>query len=178
DNRIVAALECMRMLADKTIEKQKKRMAFGKWVASDTINLVSIINGKKFHHNEHIKKMYEASLQWSEKLGIEDDSLLIADFFAEKFSNEEAGTGKEHLYMLSAIWADFCMDKEQIDGVLYPSVRSAVDGICVAIKPESCHKLKLVVVSESPVYKNKEKCFIDNEYASKIEDGETTFTLK
>ncbi len=178
DNRYVASLECLRMLSDISVEKQKKRVAYGKWAANSTINLISIINGKKFHHNEHIRKMYEASLEWSERLGAEDDAQLISDFFADRFADEEAGPGKEHLYMLSAIWADAIMSNPSIDGVLYPSVRSIGEGICVAIKPESCHKLSLVVAGESPVYKNKDKAVIDNEYACKVEPGNSSFEMK
>lgn len=65
-----------------------------------------------------------SSIKWLTRVGIEQEAAMIMDYFSNKFSDEEAGEGKEHLYMISAIFADSVMSNTQFDGILYPSVRS------------------------------------------------------
>ncbi len=163
DNRYVATLEAVRAISI-TDNSAYVKIAYGKFFAIKPIQVIGILNHSEFHSsNTKIKEYYQKWLEQVKKLGMEDDAVAIMDYFADKFSDENAGEEKEHLYMLSAMFAEVCMLHPGIDGVMYPSVRTAGQGICVAVSTDTANnKLMLDVAGESLIYKHKGKSVIDN----------------
>ncbi len=180
DNRYVACMEAIRTLS-VTDSKALVKVGFGKWIVTEPIHVIAILNHTEFHsENSRIQFFYKEWLKYVQALGIEDDAIAAMDFFSDKFADEEAGEGKEHLYMLSAMFTESCMMQPNIQGVLYPSVRTTGQGICVALNvPTAESKIRLDVAGESLVYKHKGEAIIDNlSIVSNIAPDATTFKFE
>jgi hypothetical protein len=78
--------------------------------------------------------------------------------------------------MISSSFTELLMNAG-VDGVLYPSVQAFGEGLCVAIRPLSMHKIKLVKVLQCKIEKKGNKVDILNlKYCDN--PGETNFILK
>jgi hypothetical protein len=178
DNRFTACMESLQILRDKD-KRGVKKIAFGKWIVTEQIQVVTVINSHyKNSDDPALRKLYENFYNYSKEYGLENEALAITEFIAEKFGDENAGEGKEHLYLLSAMFTEAFVSDMRIDGVLYPSVRTAKDGICVALTEKAFSKLKLVAAGESIIYKTNGEAVIDNSTFTFITDNATTFDLK
>lgn len=180
DNRFVATMEAMSMLRDINSEKKVAKVAHGKWVVMKPIKLVAIVGGKdSVLNNPGIKKMYDAFKEKVSEIDMLDEAIAIADFFADQFANKEAGNGKEHLYMLSALFSEAWMNTATVDGIFYPSVRTEYQGICIALNVNAAEsKIKLIGAGEAMVYKNKDKGIIDNLTFVDVPLDATSYTFK
>ncbi|MBK6446479.1 MAG: hypothetical protein IPF81_14630 [Bacteroidetes bacterium] len=178
ENRFTGTLESMRWLVDETTNR-KQRIAYGRWDVTSTLKLAVILGEKdKKSKNPIMLEMYEEFQKFISWLPeqIKKNAVAIADFFSRKFSDPTPDADKHYLYMLSAMWAEACVDAGA-DGVFYPSVRTEGDGICVAITPDSCKKLNLSVAGEGIIYKKAKHVLMNNELFSIVQNGETTFKM-
>lgn len=153
----------------------EKKITFSRWDVLEDIDLVSIIHHKKF---ERIPKiLIELQENYKEILSdstLRERSLGISEFLGDNFAKEHIKG--DHDYMVSAIFSELACEK--YDGVLYPSVRMAGDGINVAIKPESLYKLKFTGSTECTIYKNKMNLIIGTDTRSVVGDnGKLTYHL-
>jgi hypothetical protein len=79
--------------------------------------------------------------------------------------------------MISAIYSEMVTDFGY-DGVLYPSVKLAGEGINIAVRPEIIgSKIKFVHAGECTIYKNKKNVFIGNDTYAKV-DKENNLTFE
>jgi hypothetical protein len=124
--------------------------------AKKSINLVTIINPDMKYSTQYLKDILT---NYNEKIrrALKGDTKKIKEvltFFAGIFSNE-VKEGEDYNYMISALLTERLLANPKIDGVLYPSVQTNGEGLCIAIRPKSAdEKLKLVEVSKFEVNKD------------------------
>ncbi|AXT19790.1 hypothetical protein D7030_01365 [Flavobacteriaceae bacterium AU392] len=153
----------------------EKKITFSRWDVLDDINLVSIIHHKKFERTPklitELQEKYKDILSNDE---LKSRSLAISEFIGDIFAKE---TIKDDFdYMVSAVFSELACEK--YDGVMYPSVRLAGEGMNVAIKPEALPKIKFVGSSECTIYKNEMEMIIGTDTRSVLgEDNNLTYYL-
>ena len=79
-------------------------------------------------------------------------------------------------YIISALYSE-AASRNNIDGVIYPSVR--VGGICynIAITESAMQKLELDCVEEAVINKTGKKMNIEIKAFAKLENNQNTFNL-
>lgn len=173
NSRITGAIEAMPWLRDKTTSGYKK-ISFGKWVVEEDINLLALVHSNVYYgassYTKELADAYEKFMSIQDK-EILENSKKFQQFLANEFS-KEIGT---HLdYMISATFTDIVTKYpgQQIDGVLYPSVRTSGQGFNIAITPEACSKLGLYAAGECSVYKLKDHTVVGVDRIVEL-DGKT-----
>ncbi len=147
-------------------------ITFSVWEVQEDIKLISLVHYKKFERPTELSKQLQADFEEFIKQhpDKEESTREIVEFLGEQFA-KIVSPDKDYNYLISACYSEIITELG-FDGVLYPSVKLAGEGINVAIKPESVSKLKLVHVGECTLYKNKKQVFIGNDTVAKInEDG-------
>lgn len=179
DNLFVASMEALHVLREKNTSGIR-RIAFGKWQVMDDIRVVAILNHVDYHSKiPAIKKMYEGFRNYYKGLDMEEEAVAIADFISDRFADDKAGEGNEHLYMISAMFTEMLIQRNpNVEGLLYPSVRTIGEGVCVAITDDACKKLKLVVAGEYMMYKAKKNALMIPTTCTQVLDGAITFNMK
>ncbi len=176
--RITALIESMPKLRNKTLSGIFK-ITFGRWAVNSDIKLIAIC-----HHKEMVKKppqmemMFDSYQELVKKTPeILEQSILVSEFLADEFS-KDVEVGNEHEYKISAIFTEIVVEKG-FDGVAYPSLRTAGDGINIAITPEKVIKsLECSVVGECIIFKNKDSIAVLDNCHCFIEKGQKDFQLK
>lgn len=174
--RIIGVSETIPMLRDKT-KSGFQKISFGRWVVQEDINLMAIV-----HHESYYKKSnYTRELvnafngfinQYPQE--IIDKSLKFQDFMASEFAKETINA--DYDYMISAMFTEDITSKG-LDGILYPSVRTAGKGFNIAITPEASKKLALYVAGECSIYKLKDQVIIGNDAIVELDGTQTEFEL-
>ena len=145
-------------------------ITFSAWDVIENIDLVSIVHHKKFARptqlSINLQKQFEELVAKNPDLEI--PSLEISDYLANEFAKS---TISDHTdYTISATYSEIISEK--YDGILYPSVRLAGEGINIALKPETVDaKLQFIDASECHIYKNKLPVFLDNLTNAQIYNG-------
>lgn len=169
--RLITLAESMPWIRNKSVSGVK-RLAYGKWISKDPLQLLAVVNHRGFHGvNSFAEEVYEAFLKnlSFHDLDYQKAVLGFHDFLACEFSKEISHSLE---YQISAIYTEMMCNHPNIDGVIYPSFRMEGQGLNVAIKPESMDKLGLFAAGESLIYKNKDQIMVGNS-ASIILDGNT-----
>lgn len=175
--RIVSALETARLLRNPSQEGEEL-LTFSKWEVTDDIPLVAVCYHKDFiQQSRETKELYEAYHAWVDTLpaALHLSSIATTEYLAGEFAKRM--TGKEHEYMISAVFSEFAKRKGHA-GVYYPSVRADGKAFNVAISPEyvdSC--LKLTAAGECTLYKRGNQVIGDNENICLIDDDSKPFTF-
>ena len=76
-------------------------------------------------------------------------------------------------YSISAFFSEFIIDKYNLDGILYPSVRTNYKTYNLMIEPPSINKLELTQAAMFELFIDRKKIFIDN-----LADGKITLDNK
>lgn len=161
ETRLIAASECSALLRGGVNTSGIEKITFGRWQVIKNIDLVSIVHKDIFsdvENNTLLKELHRGYEEFIKKSpDIEEKNNLIARFFAEEYSKENITN--DYDYFLSAVFSEFIAFDLGYDGVMYPSVQAGGQiGFNVAIKPEAVdNKMKLDIVGESSLYKNKDK---------------------
>lgn len=150
-------------------------ITFSAWEVSEDIELVSLVHHKNFERPTELSKKLQTEYEAFAKKhpDLHEATLEISEYLGHEFAKTEI---PNHLhYMISALYSEIVCSN--FDGILYPSVRLAGEGINVAIKPESVNnKLKFLGASECTVYKNKKRVFVGNDNQSTHdENGDLQF---
>lgn len=173
--RIIGLAESMEWIRNKN-QTGIRKIAYGKWISDEPLNLMAIVNQTNYHEiNPFVKAVYDDFMGAIVKFPIEvqKEFLYFQDFMATQFSKEV----NCHLdYQISSIFSEIKCNQSNIDGILYPSFRLDGQGINVAIKPESMHKLSLHAAGEFNIYKNGEKITVGNCASIKL-DGATNYFI-
>jgi len=152
----------------------EQTITFSVWEVQKDINLISLMHYRKFQRptelSENLQKEFtEFIKRHPEK---ELPSIEIAEFLGEQFA-KEVKPENDYDYQISAIYSEIVTELGN-DGVLYPSVKLAGEGINVAITVESVKtKLKLVHAGECTIYKNGKQVFVGNDTHAIIKEDES-----
>lgn len=169
--RLIGVLETMPWLRDELTSGYQK-ISFGRWYVEEDINLIAIIHNDDFYaesnYTRELINDYNYFINQTNSKTLEN-SLKFQKFMAYEFSKEISNHTD---YLISAIFTEILTKHLNIDGVIYPSVRTFGQGFNVAIKPKSCKKLGLYVAGECSIYKLKDKSIIGNESIVQL-DGKT-----
>lgn len=177
NKRVIGALEALPWLRDNGTKGYQK-ISFGRWIVNADINLIAIVQHDSFYNSSsYTRELYDSFKKFfSQFPSYKEDTLAIADFFANEFSKED--TNNDFDYLISATFAKMLVDKG-IDGILYPSVRVEGKGFNVAIRPDIADtRLDLVAAGECSIYKYYEHSIVDNDTAIKLTPNQTHFELK
>jgi len=161
ETRLIAASECSALLRGGIDTSGIEKITFGRWQVIKDIDLVSIVHKDIFsdvENNALLKELHRGYEEFIKKSpDIEENNNLIARFFAEEYSKENITN--DYDYFLSAVFSEFVAFDLGYDGVMYPSVQAGGQiGFNVAIKPEAVdNKMRLDIIGESTLYKNKDK---------------------
>ena len=158
-----------KFLTDNSSRGELK-ITFARWDVIEDIHLVSLISHNDFQRGLHIFKQLQNDL--SDALDgskLKEQTLEISDFLAGEYA--KADINGDYDYLISAIFSELAIEK--YDGVYYPSVRMAGDGVNVAIKPDTVKSnLKFIGASECTIYKNEMNILIGNDKQSRtLENG-------
>lgn len=171
NSRIIGLLEALPWLRDKTSSGYQK-ISFGKWIVEEDLTLIAIIHKDKFYEESSYTKelvdTYKSFIEQEDKEMLEK-SIKYQTFLSEEFSKEIT---KNTDYIISATFTDLVTQLENIDGVLYPSVRVLGKGFNLAIKPSACNKIGLYVAGECSIYKLKDHTVVGNDSLIVL-DGKT-----
>ncbi|WP_194775287.1 hypothetical protein [Pararhodonellum marinum] len=174
--RLITLAESMPWIRDKTLSGIKK-IAYGKWITQEPLELLAIVNNKGFHGvNSFSEEVYQAFLNNLNAHSLEYRNAILSfyDYMALEFSKEIKNSLD---YQVSAIFSDMMCNHPNIDGVLYPSFRMEGQGLNIAIKPESMRKLGLYAAGEFLIYKNKDQIMVGNCASIKLDGNTAEFEM-
>jgi len=176
NTRIIGVLEALPWLRDK-VSKGFQKIIFGRWIVKKDINLIAMVQYESFYNeSSYTRELVNNFKRFiKEYPELEEETILISDFFAKQFAKAE--TNHDYDYLLSASFAETVINKGP-DGVLYPSVRVDGKGFNAAIRPEVADtSLELAVAGECSIYKNREHTFVDNDTIAELKPNQTNFEL-
>jgi hypothetical protein len=176
NNRVIGVFESTPWLRDKT-RKGVQKIAFGRWVVNQTLNLVAVVNKEDFYNsNSYTRELVDGFKEYIHSYpDFKKKTLLVSGFLANEFGKSNITDDSD--YLISAIYTDIVISNG-FDGVLYPSVRLDGRGFNVAISPLSVrNKLRLEVAGECIIYKFYDRMVMDNLTITSIPEGADEFTL-
>lgn len=127
------------------------KVTFGYWTNHQSLNLMAIVHKKEYtESNPYTKEIFNA---YQEHLANNDKrlmekSLKYYDFIANEFSKEDIRGNYD--YKISALFSE-AASRNNIDGIIYPSVRVSGLSFNVALNEHAMKKLKLECVEEATV---------------------------
>lgn len=142
-------------------------ITFSVWEVKDDIELISLVHHKSFERPPkllvELQKKFEAFAESYPEQAVPTKE--ISEFLGNEFAKTPI---KSHYdYMISAIYSDIV--SSCFDGILYPSVRLAGEGINIAVKPETVDaKISFIGASECTVYKNGKSVLLGNNTQSSL----------
>lgn len=176
--RITGAAEACSLLRAGEESIGQQQITFSRWVVSKDINLVAIVSSEDFvTKNTLFEDLNSAYANYLNSFPDKKDRLnKISNFFAQEFSRKIIGP--DYNYLLSAIFTEIIVE-QGYDGVVYPSVQASGLALNVAIKPETVDSsLRLEVVGEGRIYKNKKSTYIRSETSCKVENERADFVYE
>jgi hypothetical protein len=146
-------------------------IVFSIWEVQDDIELVSLVHHQKFERptklSIQLRKEFEEVVKNSPETA--NKMLEVSEFLGNEFAKLSIGIHTD--YMISALFSELVT--KSYDGVLYPSVRLAGEGINIAITNKSAdEKLCFMEAMNCTIYKNKKKAFIGSNYKLINENGQ------
>ncbi|HAD97418.1 MAG TPA: hypothetical protein DCG19_08420 [Cryomorphaceae bacterium] len=154
----------------------EQQITFSVWSVKSPIELVAIIHHQYFQRPlKFAKNLLNSFYRDLEKYPeYKEIGKAIMDYLSNEYAKLPR-IGHHEDYMISAIYSDLVATK--YDGVLYPSMRMAGEGLNIAITPEAANgKLEFIGASECTIYKNGLRTFIGgNTEAKWQEDGKVSF---
>lgn len=153
-----------------TIGTQK--ITFSVWEVCSDVKLLSLIHYKNFQRPTALsKKLQEDYIKFiSQYPQHKQSSFEITQFLGEQFA-KPVNSIDDFNYMISAVYSEMSIGFG-FDGVLYPSVKLAGEGINIAVKPEIIDvKINFIHAGECTVYKNKKQVFVGNDTYANVDKG-------
>lgn len=175
-SRITACCETSELLRDNSIPKGERLMIIGSWEVQETITLATIFDLTKEYEIDYLQKIktdYLAMLKQNPEL--ENKGIEYLKFLAKEFS-KDVKNGNNQEYHISALFSTL-ISNTGVDGVLYPSVRAAGIGLCVALHPKVADKLKLISVRKCRLKKESGQVKITYLKACDVNDDSQPFEL-
>jgi len=176
NTRITACCETSELLRDVKIQTGERQMIIGTWEVQELITVSTIFDPTKEYEIEYlqeIKNDYLKDLKNNPELKTKGVEYL--KFLASEFS-KDVKNGENHEYYISALFSSI-ITNNGVDGILYPSVRAAGIGLCVAIHPKVINKLKLIGVRKCFLKKENGEVIITYIKGCDVEDDSNPFQL-
>lgn len=174
--RMTACCETSELLRDSAIAKGERLMIIGTWEVQDSITLATIFDPTKEYNIDYLQEIKNSYLPYLKQYPLlESKGIEYLKFLAEEFS-KDVKNGQNHEYHISALFSAL-ISNTGVDGVLYPSVRAAGIGLCVAIHPRVMSKLKLIGVRKCLLKKENGRIKITYTKACDVEDDSKPFKL-
>lgn len=174
--RITACCETSDLLRDNSITKGKRYMIIGSWEVQESITLATIFDPTieyDIDYLNEVKSDYLITLEQNPEL--KEKAIEYLKFLASEFS-KDVKHGNNHEYYITALFSAL-ISNTGFDGVLYPSVRAAGIGLCVALHPRVADKLRLLSVRKCLLKKKEGKVNITYLKACDVEKNTKTFEL-
>jgi hypothetical protein len=163
--RIIGAAESCDLIRDETKGDGEKLITFGKWRVKELLNLVTIVDPNKQYKLKYLKALVNAYKGELSKIPVDSSNEIqeVLAYFSDEFS-KKVDQGENYNYMISAILTEMLVTHKnnKTDGMLYPSVQTNGYGLCVAIRPESMHKLELIKVLQCKAVRKGKRIDIEN----------------
>jgi hypothetical protein len=133
--RITTLFELSEFARD-TETKGIQKVTFSVWEVVEDIHLVSLIHHKKFERQTELSKQLQTDyIKFITKFpSLEKASIELSEFLGEQFA-KPVKKENDFDYLISALYSEL-ITEFGYDGVLYPSVKLAGEGINIAVKPE------------------------------------------
>lgn len=170
--RVIGLAETVPFLRNPKIQSGYQKISFGLWEVVEDINLVAIVHKDTYHReSNYTRELVGAYKNYIKNvsLDIADKSLKFFTYLADEFAKEEIKD--DYDYIISAIFSELTV-KQNLDGVIYPSVRAAGKGFNIAISPEATRKLKLIVAGECSVVKYGDTIYMGNDAIAELNGDE------
>ncbi len=181
--RIIAVAEACPLIRDSTSEDKESLLTFGKWRVKEDLNLLTIVDPAKTYKLEKLNELvthYKKKLEKEDK-DVSEKTKKFLSFISSEFS-KYVNAEEPYNYMISALFTEMVLcnerNKGRIDGIVYPSVQTAGDGLCVAILPSSMHKLELIKVLQSKVIKKGMSIILEDIKFCNVTPPNSDFDLK
>lgn len=181
--RIIAAAEACPLIRESVPEIKESLLTFGKWRVKEDLNLLTIIDPSKTYKLEQLNMLvmdYKKNLESGDKV-VYARTIKFLAFISSEFS-KYVNSEEPFNYMISALFTEMVLFDERnegkIDGILYPSVQTAGEGLCVAILPSSMHKLELIKVLQSRVIKKGTSIRLEDVKFCDVTPSSSNFHLK
>lgn len=142
-SRIVLFNELDENFRKNELSDYSSIMTVGRWIVQDDFEVADIVFSDSFKNVQHIQNVYNFWVEKikSNKVG-EKDYIKLLEFFSDEFS--KANIKSHHDYKLSTAYADFAIYSNDLNGVMYPSVRTGYRGINIVLTDRAVEKyLKL-----------------------------------
>jgi hypothetical protein len=147
--RITACCEVSDLLRDNTIAEGERIMTLGTWRLKEDISCATIFDPSKTYtidflnevKADYIARLEEALKEFREK------GYAYLDFLAREFS-KDVTKGQNQEYHISSQFSRSISASPAVDGIVYPSVRSAGLNLCVALQPRVMDRLELIMVNQ------------------------------
>ncbi|QJD97691.1 RES family NAD+ phosphorylase [Mucilaginibacter robiniae] len=171
--RIVALAETDELLRSQEKGKVDKDilMTVSKWKITKNMRLAEIVFKKnRIATTPEIEKAYQFHLKAFRKNMPEEEVqklISILEFYSEEFSKAEITTDAD--YKISAAYAESAFKTGNVQGIIYPSVRTDYEGSNVALLPKTVDEhLQFEEALIIHVQIRKKKVFLDNLYRTGI----------
>jgi len=172
--RIIGAVETVDLLRSNIVGE--RLVTFGKWQVQDKVSVITIFDPNKDYNIKYINEVRDKY----NSQGLSDEDVLkrdeLLEFLAFEFS-KKVENGESYNYMISSIFTELVVN-HGADGVLYPSVQSDGNGLCLALHPRVMDKLKLIKVLQCKLTKTGCDAKLSNEKFCIVADNSDTFELK
>ncbi|WP_134091278.1 RES domain-containing protein [Olivibacter sp. XZL3] len=176
--RIVALAETDELLRSQEKGKVDKDifMTVSKWKITKNMRLAEMVFKKdRIASTPEIEKAYQFHLKaFRENMPEEEVQKLISilEFYSEEFAKAEIITDAD--YKISAAYAESVFKTGNVQGIIYPSVRTDYEGSNVALLPKTVDDhLQFEEALIIHVQIRGKKVFLDNLYRTGIVEADT-----
>lgn len=177
--RITGASETCDLLRCADIKNGERTITFGKWGVKERISLVTILDTTKKYKIKFLNDQVDTYLKnlGSETPDMRNKTIDYLKYLSYEFS-KPIDCHKDCDYMISAIFTEIITKMNNVDGILYPSVRTGLDGICVAIHPKAINKIELIKVLQSRIVKKEGDALITNLKYCNVNPPNSNFEMR
>ncbi|TWP24359.1 hypothetical protein ETU10_03710 [Apibacter muscae] len=138
-----------------------------RWKSVEEITLVEVVFSEySCNNNPDIKHSYNKQIEFLQKLNLsEEDEQFFIDFLkfiSDEFS-KKVNIGEDYNYKISAAYTNLVLENPNIQGIIYPSVQTASQGVNIVLPPKIVDDyLTPTICSTQIVYKKGKKTLIAN----------------
>ncbi|NGZ44475.1 RES domain-containing protein [Cytophagaceae bacterium 50C-KIRBA] len=174
--RITACCEISELLRDDLIPMGERIITMGTWQVQEPITLATIFDPTKIYTINYLEEIKLAYLTHLNNFSyLKEKGLAYLQFLSKEFS-KNVKSGNNHEYYISALFSNL-ISKTGFDGILYPSVRSAENGLCIALCPAVADGLQLIQVNKCLIQKKDGEISISYLKRCNVVPNSETFKL-
>ncbi len=172
--------ELLEIFRTKLSTEGEKKLTVGRWFNTEELYVIGMV-----FHDDYLKKnsdligVYQSYLQYLQRFKQNDLQIEILKLIAKEFAKPQISDDND--YKISAAFVESILSKKSIyelDGIVYPSVRSEGQYFNIALTPECVNKkMRLHNVVTTTVYHKDGFMVNDYEKEAILNSGEEQFVL-